>query len=673
MAPRIGVYVCHCGSNIAGKVNVKAVTETAKNMPNVVISRDYQFMCSEPGQELIRQDIREKDLDAVVVAACSPLMHEKTFRGTCASAGLNHYRMQMANIREHCSWVTEDPVAATEKAKAIIAGTLGKVRYLRPLAEREVPVVQSVLVVGGGIAGIQAALQCADAGYKVYLVERKQSIGGHMAMLDKTFPTLDCSACILTPKMVSVGQHPNIKLFAYSEVESISGYAGNMKAKIRHKAAYVDFEKCNGCGICQEKCPAKTPNEFEQDRGQRKAIYTLFPQAVPNKPVIDRAACTYFKNGKCRACEKLCKRNAIDFEQQDRTEEVDVGAIILATGHQVFDAKRMPQYGYGKYPDVYTSLEFERMVNASGFSQGKVQTAEGKEPESIAIIHCTGSRDQRYNVYCSEVCCMYSLKFAHLLHEHTHARIYNFYIDMRCVGKGYEEFYDRLLNEGVRFVRGKVAGVTRDARDPSERGKLVVQAEDTLTGVIRRVPVDMVILANGLESQKDSGEVGRLFGISRNKAGFFIEQHPKLNPFGTSNNCIFIAGTCAGPKDIPQTVSQASAAASGAITLLSRGTALLEAVGAHINSDLCSKCLTCVSICPYQAISTDGEPQTVAVDETLCHGCGTCAAGCPAGAIEADNFNDEQILHEIEGLFSWEKAPEKETEAELAESGSPAK
>ena len=659
MPLRIGVYVCHCGSNIASKVDVKAVTEFASTLENVVVSREYMFMCSEPGQDIIRQDIREHKLNRVVVAACSPLMHEKTFRTTCAQAGLNHYLLQIANIREHCSWVTIDSAAATEKAKALVSGAIGKVSFLKPLPEREVPVVQAALVVGGGIAGIQAALQCAEAGYQVYLVERNQSIGGHMAMLDKTFPTLDCSACILTPKMVAVGQHPNIKLFAYSEVEAISGYAGNMKVKIRRKAPYVNHAKCNGCGLCQERCPSKAPNEFEQKKGQRKAIYTLFPQAVPNKPVIDREACIYFQKGKCGACKKLCQKDAIDFDQKDTIEEVEVGAVILATGHKVFDAKKMPQYGYGKYPDVYTALEFERMVNTSGFNHGKIQTSSGRIPQSVGIIHCVGSRDQRHYPYCSQICCMYSLKFAHLLREHIHAEVYNFYIDMRCVGKDYEEFFDRLQKEGTRFVRGKVASVTGEATDPSEQNKLIIQVEDTLAGVIRRIPVDMVILANAIEPQADAEDVGRLFGVPRNQYKFFIEQHPKLNPFGTSNSCIFIAGTAAGPKDIPHTVSQASAAASGAITLLRQEKVLVEAIAAHVIEELCAHCQTCIAACPYDAIAFDRKANSVATNETLCHGCGTCAAACPSGAIEADNYTDKQVLNEIESLLSPKRAPEK--------------
>ncbi len=657
MSVRIGVYVCHCGSNIAGKVDVKAVAEYARTLPNVVVSKDYVFMCSEPGQEMIRQDIKEHELNRIVVASCSPLMHEKTFRSACARAGLNHYLMHMANLREQCSWVTDDTAAATEKAKSLVAGACGKARFLRPLSECEVSVSQAVLVVGGGIAGIQAALQCANAGFKTYLVERSQSIGGHMAMLDKTFPTLDCSACILTPKMVSVGQHPNIKLMSYSEIEEVGGYVGNLKVKVRHKATYVDYNKCNGCGLCQEKCPFKADNEFEQNKGKRKAIYTLFPQAVPNKPVIDRNACNFFLKGKCKVCEKFCKMNAIDFEQRDTVEEIEVGAIILTTGHEMFDAHQMQRYGYGTYKDVYTALEFERMVNAGGFSKGEIVTSTGQHPKAVGIIHCVGSRDRHHQSYCSGVCCMYSLKFAHLIREHSDAEVYNFYIDMRCVGKGYEEFYDRLLNEGVRFVRGKAASISNEARDPTEKGKLIVQVEDTLAGVIRRIPLDMVILANGLKSRTDADEVGRLFGVSRNKDGFFIEQHPKLNPVGTPNECVFIAGTCAGPKDIPHTVAQASAAAAGALTILQQGKVLLESISAYVQDEQCSGCRTCLDICPYHAVSFDEERKKARVDETMCRGCGTCVASCPSAAIEGKNFTDDQIVGEIEGLLCFDNVP----------------
>lgn len=647
---RIGVYVCYCGSNIGNKVNVTEVAEFASHLNDVVVSREYKFMCSDPGQKIIKDDIKEFNLNGIVVAACSPLMHEKTFRSVLKSVGLNPYLLQMANIREHCSWVTEDMAAATEKAKALVAGAVAKVRFLKPMKQSNITINKSVMVVGGGIAGIQAALQCANSGYQVYLVEKEQSIGGHMAMLDKTFPTLDCSACILTPKMVSAGQHPKIKLMTYSEVEKVSGYVGNLNVSIKHKAKYVNHDKCNGCGLCQEKCPGKADDAFEQNKAKRKAIHILFAQAVPNKPVIDRESCTFFLKGKCRVCEKVCQKEAIDFEQKDTIEEITVGAIIVATGHDVFDSRKMTNYGYGKYPDVISSLEFERMVNSSGFTKGEILTQDGKHPKTIGIIHCVGSRDQRNLPYCSSVCCMYSLKFAHLIREHADATVYNFYIDMRCVGKGYEEFYDRLLNEKVRFVRGKVSEISYD--NENKEGKLIAKVEDTLMGKVREIPMDMVILANGLTARSDSKEVARKLGISANADGFFLESHPKLNPIGTQDQCLFIAGTCAGPKDIPHTVVQASAAAAGVIELLSKDTIPLDPITAYIHSDMCSGCRMCKTVCPYDAIKYDEKKHTSMVNDSLCRGCGTCVSTCPSSAIEGNGFTDEQIMSEIEGLLS---------------------
>ena len=568
MTERIGVYICHCGTNIAGVVDVANVSKWAGEKladQGVVISRDYKFMCSSLGQELIQKDIKEQNLNRVVVAACSPHLHEKTFRNACKGADLNPYLCELVSIREQDSWVHTDKAAATLKAKAIVSGGVSRVVHNEELTPLKVPIHPATLVVGGGIAGIQAALEIADAGFHVYLVEREPSIGGHMAQFDKTFPTLDCSACILTPKMVDVGNHPNITLLTWSEVQKVDGYVGNFAVTIKKKPRYIKIEDCTGCGICWEKCPKKVLDTvFEAGMGNRKAVYVPFPQAVPKYPVIDDVNCTYFLKGTCKACEKFCPTNAIDFKQEAEVITVEVGNIILATGYDLFDARRIPQYGYARFANVYTNLEFERLCNAAGPTGGNIVLRDGKTvPKTVGIVHCVGSRDKNYNAYCSAICCMQGLKFAHLVHERTGAEVYNFYIDIRTPSKGYEEFYNRLLEEGTRFVRGKVAEVSDFARVPEEEGKLVIQVEDTLIGKQRRIPVDMVILSSGLQSRHDSKDVAKLFGISCSADNWFIERHPKLDPVATMTEGIYIAGCVQGPKDIPASVAQGAAAAAG--------------------------------------------------------------------------------------------------------------
>jgi len=648
--PRIGVYICHCGSNIAGAVDVEQVAQFAGTLDSVVVARDYRFMCSDPGQSMIKEDIKELGLNRVVVAACSPTMHELTFRRVCQEAGINPYLFQMANIREHCSWVTEDKQLAMEKAKALVSAAVRRAYYQEPLETRQVPMNSNTLVVGGGIAGIQAALEIADSEHRVYLVERTPSIGGHMIQFDKTFPTLDCSACILTPKMTLVGSHPFIELMTYSEVEEVSGYIGNFKVKIKKKARYVDEDKCTGCGVCQTKCPWKVDSEFDVGMGKRKAIYIPFDQAVPNVPVIDREHCAYFQKGTCRACEKFCEPRAIDFEQEDEIIEVEIGSIILATGFEVFDPTPISQYGYKRLDNVITSLEFERLVNSAGPTDGNIVLKDGSEPKCIAIVHCVGSRDKNYHEYCSRVCCMYSLKYAHLIKEKTNADVYQMYIDMRCFGKGYEEFYDRLSGEGVNFIRGKVAEIVENTEN-KEEGRLVVSCEDTLLGSMIKVPVDMVILSAALEAQPDTEAIARLFNISRSADGFFLEKHPKLDPIATTTDGVFIVGCCQGPKDIPDTVAQASAAAARVLAMISKGSVEIEAATAVIDERICSGCQVCKLVCSYNAISFDEEKQVCRVNEALCKGCGACVGGCPSDAISLNHFTNEQILAEMEGML----------------------
>jgi heterodisulfide reductase subunit A len=650
---RIGVYICHCGMNIAPKVDVEEVARYIQTLDHVLVARDYKFMCSNPGQDMIINDIKELGLNRVVVASCSPRMHERTFRNAVRSAGLNPYYFQMANIREQVSWVTKDSHEATEKAKSIVAAAVGRVFFHQPLYTREVSVTKSVLVIGGGIAGMQAALTSANAGYQVYLVEREPSIGGHMAKFDKTFPTLDCAACIMTPKMVDVLQHPGISLYTWSEVQKVEGFIGNFEVTIKKKPRYVDEGKCTGCGTCMQKCPTKKiVSEFNEGLSFRTAIYTPFPQAVPNVPVIDAANCLVLgKNKKCGVCAKFCATKAIDFEQKPEFLTLKVGAIITATGFQAVDPTNLEQYGYGRFPEVYTSLQFERLNNATGPTAGQVVMKNGKTPERVAIIHCVGSRDTRHKKYCSRVCCMYSMKFAHLLREKTGAEVWEFYIDIRSPGKLYEEFYNRVQEEGVRFIRGRVAEITDIIDDPSDKGRLTVIAESTLTRRTVRLPVDMVVLSVGLEPARGSEDIGRLLGVSRDGDGWFTELHAKLAPVATPISGIFLAGCCQGPKDIPDTVAQSMGAAGEAIALLSKGKVTTQAEISHIDPDLCSGCKSCIESCSYSAIRFDEARRVAVVNEALCMGCGSCAAVCPSSAAGVKHFTDKQVMGEIESLL----------------------
>jgi len=651
---RIGVFVCHCGTNIAPKVDVEAVAEAAAGMDHVAVGTHYKFMCSNPGQELIIQQIREKRLNRVIVASCSPRMHEPTFRKACVMAGLNPHYFQMANIREQVSWVTKDSEVATRKAKDLVRAAVHRVAHHRALHSREVAVTRAVLVIGGGIAGMQAALSVAEAGFPVHLVEREPSIGGHMAKFDKTFPTLDCAACTMTPKMVGVGQHPNITLHTYSELHSLKGAVGDFTATILKKPRYVDEEKCTGCGLCMEKCPSKkVPDGFNEYLGMRTAIYSPFPQAVPKTPVIDVEHCRFLGQGKkCGVCAKVCQAGAIDYEQKPEFVDVHVGAVIVATGFKTFDPSVLDRYGFGRLPDVYTSLQFERLNNATGPTGGKTLTSKGVPPRRVAIVHCVGSRDKRTNSYCSRVCCMYSMKFAHLVRERTGAEVWEFYIDIRSPGKNYEEFYNRVQEEGVHFIRGRVAEVTDIPDAPEDAGMLTVVAENTLTQRPVRVPVDMVILSTGLEPAAGARELGRKCGVSTDQNGWFTELHIKLAPLGTPTSGVFLAGCCQGPKDIPDSVAQAMGAAGEAVALLAKGTVTTRAEISRIDPDRCTGCEQCLNVCAYAAITMNPALGVAEVNETLCQGCGACATACPSSAAAVGHFNDVQIMAELEALLA---------------------
>ena len=646
--PRIGVFVCHCGSNIGGVVDCKAVAEYASKLPNVVVARDNPYMCSDPGQKLIKDDVAGFSLNRVVVASCSPRMHEPTFRTVAAESGLNPYYMQMANIREQVSWVTDDRAAATEKAIDLVRAAVGRVVHNTAIEEKELDIEKSVLVIGGGVAGIEASLTIARGGYKTYLVEKSPTIGGIMAQLDKTFPTLDCSACILMPKMVDAAREPNIELMVNSDVVSLEGAAGNFIVKIERRARYTTSD-CSGCGECSGACilKDKIPDQFNYGISKRSAAYIPFPQAVPLKAVIDPASCLMIKNGKCTMkCVSACERGCIDFQQKDEIVDLKVGAIIVATGYKQFDAGRLSKYGYGLYPDVIDGLQFERLTNASGPTGGKVLTSKGIKPGRIAILHCVGSRDENTNRHCSRVCCMYALKHAHLAMEKTGAQVFSFYMDMRAFGKGYDEFFNRIQAEGAHFIRGKVAEIAE------KDGKLTLRAEDTLLGKIMELQVDMVILAAGVEPCEDSGKLSEILHINRTPDGFFMEAHPKLNPLETPTAGIYIAGCCQGPKDIPDTVCQAKGCAGDALSFLNRGKVKTAATVVSVNSDACKGCRLCEKLCPYNALLYDSMDNVITVEDVKCKGCGTCAAACPSGAISQQQFTSGQIFAELEALLS---------------------
>ncbi len=642
--PRIGVYVCHCGINIGGVVSVPDLIEYAETLPNVEIAREYKFFCSDVGQKMIKEDIEAGLVNRVIVAACSPRMHEPTFRIACKEAGLNQFLFEMANIREHSTWVhMKEPEGAYETAKDHIRMAVAKSRELVPLEVQKVSVEPSCLIIGGGIAGMNAALDLATEGYKVYLVEKTPTIGGHMAQLDKTFPTMDCSSCILTPKMSEVSREKNIELLTYSEVVEVTGYIGNFDVTILKKPHYVDQVKCTACGICVDSCPITVGNEFELGLATRKAIYVPFPQAVPGQYTIDMDNCI-----KCGICERIdvCEPEAIKFDDEPEYLKVKVGTIIVATGWDLYDPTELKQYGYGRYPNVITGFQMERLLSSFGPVIGKpVRPSDLKEPHSIAFLQCVGSRNFREggNQYCSRVCCMYATKQARQYKEkHPDADIYIFYMDIRAFGKGYEEFYESAgRNYGINYVRGRIAEVTED-----DNHNVIIRAEDTLLQQPVELTVDLFILSCGLEPRADADVITSLLRIQRSADGFFLEAHPKLRPVDTLTEGIFIAGVAQGPKDIPDAVAQAKGAASSAAGLMAKGEVEIEPFFAVVRPERCIGCGMCVENCAYGAIELVDDKRfgTIAkINEALCKGCGACSGNCRCSAIDIKGFTGEQI------------------------------
>lgn len=658
---RIGVFVCHCGSNIAATVDVKKVVEMALQEPGVFHAEDYPYMCSEAGQSRIAAAIREKGLTGIVVCSCSPRMHETTFRKAAEKAGINPYLVEIANIREHCSWIHKDMEEATRKAVILMRAAVAKVHLDAPLSAGESRVIKRALVIGGGIAGIQTALDIADAGYKVDIVEKSPSIGGRMSQLDKTFPTLDCSACILTPKMVEAAAHENITIHTYSEVEKVSGFVGNFTVDIRKKARYVDLNKCTGCGVCQEKCPSKkTLNEFNRGLNTRTAIYTPFAQAIPNVPVIDAASCIKMKTGKCGICEKFCQAGAIDYTQTDEIVTEQYGAIVVATGFDTIKLDKYGEYAYNESKDVITSLELERIMNAAGPTKGHLERlSDGKAPKEIVFIQCVGSRcaDSRGKPYCSKICCMYTAKHAMLIRDkYPDTNVTVFYIDVRTPGKNFDEFYRRAVEDyGVNYIKGQVGKVA-----PQNDGSLLVQGVDLLENKQILKKADMVVLATAIEPNPDVRKIATMLTASIDTNSFLTEAHPKLRPVESPTAGVFLSGVCQGPKDIPETVAQAGAAAVKVIGLLAKDKLKTNPCTAKPDELRCNGCSQCANVCPYGAISYENrqvndhgireERRVAVVNSALCQGCGACTVTCPSGAMDLQGFSNRQIIAEVDAI-----------------------
>ena len=661
---KIGVFVCHCGTNIAATVDVKKVAERLNLEPGVVYATEYQYMCSEAGQHMIQDAIKKNNLTGVVICSCSPRMHEATFRKAAEAAGLNPHMVEVANIREQCSWIHKDKDSATEKAVALGKAAVAKTHLDTPLTAGETPVTKRALVIGGGIAGIQTALDIAEAGFKVDIVEKEPTIGGKMTQIDKTFPTLDCAACILTPKMVDCAQNENITIYSYSEVEEVKGFVGNFTVKIKRKARYVDETKCTGCGICVEKCPQKkVPSEFNLGMSNRSAIYIPFAQAVPKVATIDPQHCNMLLNGKCGVCSKVCSVGCIDYTQKDTYVEEKYGAIVVGTGYKPIKLDKYDEFAYGQSKDVVTSLEFEPLTSGAGPTRGALlRPRDGKRPKTIVVVQCVGSRESDSckggKEYCSKICCMYTAKHAMLTREkYPDTDVYVFYIDVRTPGKNFDEFYRRAVEQyGVHYIKGMVGKVT-----PNADGTLDVQGSDLLADKQLHIKADMVVLAAAIEPDKTARPLATMLTASMDTNDFFTEAHPKLRPVESPTAGVYLSGACQGPKDIPETVSQASAAAAKVIGLLVKDKLKNNPCVAHSDELMCNGCSSCEKVCPYGAITYEDKEfrqpdrtmllrRVAKVNPAVCQGCGACTVACPSGAMDLNGFSNRQIMAEVDAV-----------------------
>ncbi|MHA1136016.1 MAG: 4Fe-4S binding protein [Candidatus Thorarchaeota archaeon] len=640
--PKVGVFVCHCGKNIADVVDVKDVAEYAKQLGNVVFSTDDMFMCSKQGIELLQESVKKYDLDATVVASCSVEQHWSTFAKAIEDVGLNPHKHQQVNIREHVSWVTKDKKMATEKAKHLVTAGVAKAKKLDPISIEQIPVTKKIMVIGAGVAGLRAAMDAAELGIPVLVVEKEPTIGGHMTQLNKTFPTDECPMCTLSPLLNGVVNHENIEVLTMSEVSNVEGSAGNLVVEVTTKPRFV-HDNCTSCGRCAEVCPVELNNEWDLKSGMRKAVYKPFPQALPSTYTVDMKHCI-----DCGACRTVCPVNAIDFSMKKTKTTFEVGSIIVATGYEEYDPSEITRYHY-HFPNILTQLEFERLLAPTTLTQGRImRPSDGKVPKTVAIVQCVGSRnDQVGNEYCSGVCCMFAIKNAGIIKEHLpETDIYVLYTDMRTPGLHYEEYYKRAQKNGIHFIRGRPAELTPNKKT----GNILVELEDTLGGRPMEIDADMVLLSAGMIAPKGFGKLGGKLKLLRAKEGFAKEFHLKMGPVRSSRDGVYLAGAIQGPKDITQSVAHAGGAASAAAQPLVRGFLEKRVDTAQIDPNLCIKCMNCITVCSIGAIQidSDGMPK---VSDAACKSCGTCTPACPTGAIQIRNYDDCQLTAEVDGLL----------------------